>query len=909
MFDWVGEGRQYEITETTKDGYTQITPAMGTGISDVVTANGSVASFVNLYEKNPPSDGTTLTIRKLLALPNGVTAAPDETFTFLVTLDGEPCAMQSYDLYASNGELLEADLNTDAAGKLTLAGNQFAVLKKLPLNKDFAVEELLAANSLYTPVGAQKVSGATTDKGAEATFTNAFGNLLVTKQVNNMATQTAPETDTFTFTIKVANAPLPTRNYWLVDANGQKVGEGTTNANGEFTLKDGETALFYGLATGGNYTVSEAGKRYYTQTVPVSAEGYTGTIDDTADRLVFVNEYSRLSTLEITKAVTGADTDASQLFTFHVSIGGASYANKPYVVYGADGYKKVGVYTTTAEGTLTLLADECAVLSGVMPGAAYEVKEVNIPEGYTPEKATMAGKVSIDGSTAAFVNVKEQAPATSTLTISKTVTGNGDTTKGFTFTVTLTDANDAALTEAYAYNGTGVANGRISSGGTITLASGQSIVIAGLPVGAKYVVVENEANQDGYTTTAVGDNGTISVSGASAAFINHKEQPPLVPETSSLTISKTVTGDGNKTKGFIFTVTLTDANDAALTDTYAYTGGNTDNGTIKSGDTFTLADGQSITITGLPVGTRYSIVENEANQDGYTTTSTAATGTIVVGQTASAAFVNHKGIGPAPAYGILTVSKTVTGGGDINALFTFRFTFSEKGSYSYTGSKQGTISTGGFVQLKHGESITITIPQGVTYTVIEDAVTGYVPTPSSRTYTGTITDVESTAAFTNRFDAPYTPPTLTGNLTVEKTVTGDLGDRSKEFGFTIVFNAAGSYAYIGSKTGTISSGDTVLLSHGEYITILNLPAGTTYTVTESGNAGYRTYASGDTGVIIANSMVTASFTNSRSKVPPTGDDNSAMAGLLVMIVSAVGMVSLLLIKKNLKRRRRAQQTR
>ena len=58
--------------------------------------------------------------------------------------------------------------------------------------------------------------------------------------------------------------------------------------------------------------------------------------------------------------------------------------------------------------------------------------------------------------------------------------------------------------------------------------------------------------------------------------------------------------------------------------------------------TFTLKDGASKTATGLPAGTTYEVTEAEANQDGYTTTVTDATGIIQKGNTAVVQFINSK---------------------------------------------------------------------------------------------------------------------------------------------------------------------------------------------------------------------------------------------------------------------------
>ena len=112
-------------------------------------------------------------------------------------------------------------------------------------------------------------------------------------------------------------------------------------------------------------------------------------------------------------------------------------------------------------------------------------------------------------------------------------------------------------------------------------------------------------------------------------------------DVGSLTVSKTVTGSGSTTKAFTFTVTLTDESGEALPDTFSYTGNGVPDGTVVSGGTVSLAHGQSVTITGLPAGTSYSVTENEANQGGYTTTGTNTAGTIQTGTAATAAFVNH----------------------------------------------------------------------------------------------------------------------------------------------------------------------------------------------------------------------------------------------------------------------------
>jgi len=81
-------------------------------------------------------------------------------------------------------------------------------------------------------------------------------------------------------------------------------------------------------------------------------------------------------------------------------------------------------------------------------------------------------------------------------------------------------------------------------------------------------------------------------------------------------------------------------------------------------------------------------------------------------------------------------------------------------------------------------------------------------------------------------------------LAIGKTVTGTAGDQDKEFTFTVELTyedgeeVTEEFFYDGSKTGTIKSGESVKLKHGELIKIYNIPLDVEYTVTESDNEGY-----------------------------------------------------------------------
>jgi uncharacterized repeat protein (TIGR01451 family) len=117
-----------------------------------------------------------------------------------------------------------------------------------------------------------------------------------------------------------------------------------------------------------------------------------------------------------------------------------------------------------------------------------------------------------------------------------------------------------------------------------------------------------------------------------------------------------------------------------------------------------------------------------------------------------------------------------------------------------------------------------------------------------------------------------TNPPTTGDLYIDKTVVSDRdGDENTPFTFTVTLrDKAGealteSYDYDGSKSGSIASGGTVTLKHGEHVTIHGLPAGATYAVAETAVDGFSTTSEGESGTIAKNEVAEAKFTNKHTE--------------------------------------------
>ena len=180
----------------------------------------------------------------------------------------------------------------------------------------------------------------------------------------------------------------------------------------------------------------------------------------------------------------------------------------------------------------------------------YTAEEVKVPEGYDVYYET--DRVFGNADELMHITFTARNVREGNLTVTKTVSGgNGDIWKDWRFTVTLSDKTVNGTYGEMTFKD-GVA--------TFTLKHGQTKTATGLPGGITYTVSEEEANQNGYTTTASGAGGTIPIGGtATAAFTNHNDPeeerrdddddtPPTtvsanaVPPVSALPIIPWITG-------------------------------------------------------------------------------------------------------------------------------------------------------------------------------------------------------------------------------------------------------------------------------------------------------------------------------------------------------------------------------
>lgn len=152
-----------------------------------------------------------------------------------------------------------------------------------------------------------------------------------------------------------------------------------------------------------------------------------------------------------------------------------------------------------------------------------------------------------------------------------------------------------------------------------------------------------------------------------------------------------------------------------------------------------------------------------------------------------------------------------------------------------------------------------------------------------------------------------------GTLNVSKSVTGNLGDKTKYFKFTVTLTGEAektygeSYAVSGGSPDannpqkvTIVAGEKkeyiFMLKDGDTISIANLPYGVDYTVTETPADGYKTSATGNTGKINADSQ-TAAFTNERTGQIDTGVTTENLPYVLLIGFVVLAGAALLIKRK------------
>ena len=445
--------------------------------------------------------------------------------------------------------------------------------------------------------------------------------------------------------------------------NGQEAGTGTTDANGVFTIKAGQTAVFEGISeNAGSYFVRELldrslGNQYdqiyvdgTTQTksdsgITVGSDTFTGVdspvknISDGATFFHFNNhvDADKLGSLSVTKQLTPLDggTVSDQEFTFMITLDGALLPVGTTYTVGDE------VKLVTAEGMISLKAGETATISNILAGTHYKVEEIGA-DGYN---------VSYDPGQSRTIPLKATATVTATnreigtslkIPVTKSLTGSDGGAHSYQFKLIQVDANGTAIA-----NGTQQtlsinipANGTRASGNFTLYYRPDDLGGANSKVFHYKITEEIVATETNTLFDSLEHNVEVTVTkaenGLSAAITNGSQNVQFTNRlTSKLTLTKQIVGTPAPNETFSFTINLTrEGFSGTLT------------GTITSGETTTqqtvtftngtatieLKDGDRFAIA-LPIDTTWRITEAEA--DGYWVKNQVDSGEVTVGNDAT----------------------------------------------------------------------------------------------------------------------------------------------------------------------------------------------------------------------------------------------------------------------------------
>ena len=681
----------YEIVERdyTDDGYTTQTPQNAFGIIDVVNEAGreEAMTFTNTRESG------TLALSKAL---KGNATDGEKEFTFRVKLENArfdtATQRDAYDVVIR--EANKADVQTtvarDANGEyvLTLKGGQTATLLDVLYGTTATVAE-----DDYTAEGYEAVSGQTAavnsqTPNAAAAFTNErnVGVLSVTKNaVGNAVKFEKNGRAVFSFSATLTYAD------WidLTQTNNLPTVDGKTPKNMTVDAKNHTVTLSLSIPVteaarvgslnvenilkGTRYAVREvfdAQDGYYltvsTQNGRVNGSEVTGTIADalTGDA-VFTNTRN-VGALEITKKLEGTG------YNDRVAVSNAVRTSFGFTVrlWREDGVRLTGDNRPTLNGkALTLETrtengftyDEAHVTVDMADGAAATGEERGVTignilvdthytviedengyqtEGYVVRQGEQGGVMTDAGDTLRFVNTRD----TGSLEIVKNLDGRtAEFGREFEFTVTLSRNDNIALAGTYlTQSGRTVAFEDNAAGGVtarVRVAGGGSLTILGIPSGTSYTVSEADYTADRYTTTSTGAVGVVETAAVRATFLNTRANPGY----GALTVTKTVEAIGGAEipdTQFVFDIALTleDGEDFTGTLRTTRTSGETGRLYFNGGAaSIRLSHGESVTLSGIPLGTSYTVTERAA-QD-MRVSSTGSEGAIK-GTGHMAAFVN-----------------------------------------------------------------------------------------------------------------------------------------------------------------------------------------------------------------------------------------------------------------------------
>ena len=865
VYDEYGQPYTYEIREHISDEYTEEK-------NGVYTTNSGGTSTIHVYMYNKQLG--ILDVKKVLEGSDAATA-----FGFTVTLKkedgtpfvpvdsaGKPTTEIVAHRFTTDAQTYTREtLTPDAQGEIHISVHPGETLRllRLPYGTKWTVKE--DENGYTTVSNPNPASGTINQESiSTATFTNTAKPVDVTLGVHKNVVGSSEGTPfEFRITAKTDNAPMPAEATVTINGAGNKNFAPITFTNvGTYVY---EVAEVVGNAGGYQYDDST-----YTVTVVVTDQDGQLTAAKTVKKgdaevqaLTFTNTYTAKGSLSLTatKTVNGEAPRDDQTFDFELKNG----ADTPVVSQtkknagGNVTFDRIDYTLADAGKTYTYTVKETTASgNGMTVDATIYTVTVTIEDNHDGTLSVMPTYSNgVNETTAMVFRNTYEAAGSLTLTAGKQVNGNTPTdTQVFDFEL-ASGADTPAVHQTKQNAGGNVSFDRID----------YNLADAGKTY--TYTVKETTASGNGMTvdttiytvTVAITDNGdgTLAVvptysngTGETTAMVFHNTYE--ASGNLTLTAYKTVNGN-TPTDTQVFDFELASGADTPSMQQTKQNAG----GTIVFDPLYyTLADaGKTYT---------YTVKETSTDGNGFTTDKTAYTVHVLVED-------NRDG----------TLKLTVTADDGQNAVTRLSFdnTYEANGKLSlkalktvngkepaedqrYTFELASGADTPVLNQIKENELGLVTFDD-IAYTLADAGKTYQYTVRETTQDSGgltvdkTVYTVTATVADNGNGTLTVTPVyrngaetvqelafdnKLAGSIVLSKKVEGEATDEEFTFSFTFTDGSGTQltekFAYTGSRTGEVGSGDTLKLKDGESVVFDSVPVGTICTVTEESRARYTT---------------------------------------------------------------------
>ena len=618
---------------------------------------------------------------------------------------------------------------------LPLLAGETATFNDLPAGTAYEVwEETPAGWSLVKKVNDSGIIQPTETTKAE--FTNSYTptKALVSLRASKTYDGLAPAADAFSFTLSENGEELETKQNnvaGVVEFSPIEYGKDDIGKTYTYTIAEKQVS---------DKTIAYD-ENTYEVTVAVKDNGQgvlSATVTYPGGKPPVFKNTTKPGSLAIHKTVTGA-TEAVADLSFKVDVLFTDKFLKPW-----NGTVKVGdedVTITDGQFTTELTADQSITIDDIPAGLLYTVSEPEKLPGWKMA-APLSGTIAPAEESAAELENRYTVKGVAAPRINKALVGRTLTEDEFTFQLVDQDGYVVAIA-------TNATDGSVIFPDITYEAEGEHTyrIMEVLPEEAKRDPTLSYSGDQillTITMTDVEGKGRLTPSYSYKRLINGVAENVADDGHDTITnkvlpgmlrVSKTVVSQNaaHKQQPFTFTLMLTDALGQPISGVYLLEiGSKAQNLTVQQGNaTFTLLDGQTALITGLPHGANYAVTEAAAG--GFTQKSTGATGTITANQTAEVSFTNTYA---AEGQYVPTAMKSLTGKELEAGAFTFAL-LDEDGYQLLTASNdaEGNVTFGSlaFTEADVGTKV---------YQMVEkDAgAAGYVYDDAVQTITLTIAD-------------------------------------------------------------------------------------------------------------------------------------------------------------------------